>query len=199
MKVEIEAKFLDIDVEKIRGKLKEIGAVQKHPERLMKRKNFDFSDFRLEKNGGWVRVRDEGDKITLSYKQLNERSLHGTKEVTVEIDNFDNTCLFLQAIGLKNYSYQETKRESWDFDGTEIEIDTWPWVPSFVEIEGKSEESVRMASKMLGLDWQKALFGSVEIVYQSYYNVTEEEVDSWEEMKFGQVPEWLRGRKLKNN
>ncbi|MFZ5391605.1 MAG: class IV adenylate cyclase [Patescibacteria group bacterium] len=195
MKVEIEAKFLDIDVEKIRENLKKIGAVQKNPERLMKRKNFDFSDFRLEKNGGWVRVRDEGDKITLSYKQLNERSLHGTKEVVVEIDNFDNACLFLQAIGLKNYSYQETKRESWDFDGTEIEIDTWPWVPSFVEIEGKSEEDVRLVTTKLGLDWQKALFGSVEIVYQSYYNVTEEEVDSWEEMRLGPVPEWLEGKR----
>ncbi len=80
MQTEIEAKFLDVDVEALRKKLEEIGATQEHPEIFMKRKVFDYPDSRLEKKGGWIRVRDEGEKITLSYKQLNDRSLHGTKK-----------------------------------------------------------------------------------------------------------------------
>ena len=198
MKVEIEAKFLNINVEEIRKKLKDMGAKLKYPERLMKRKNFDYPDWRLEKEGGWVRVRDEGNRITLSYKQLSERTLHGTKEASIVVNDFDDTCAILQAIGLVNYSYQETKRESWDFNGTEIEIDNWPWVPTFLEIEGKGENEVRELAEKLGLDWNKALFGSVEIVYQAYYNVTEEEVDSWEEMRLGSVPEWLEKLTINN-
>jgi adenylate cyclase class 2 len=163
----------------------------------MRRKNFDYPDFRLEKNGGWVRVRDEGDKVTLSYKQLNDRTLTGTKEVSLIVNNFDETCLFLSSIGLVSYSYQETERESWMLDGVEIEIDNWPWVPTFLEIEGQTEEEVKEVAKKLNLDWNDALFGSVEIVYQRYFDVTEKEVDSWEEMKLGKVPEWLSKKRRK--
>lgn len=196
MKTEIEAKFLDVDIYKFRKKLKKIGAIVKQPLRLMRRKNFDFSDFRLEKDGGWVRVRDEGDRVTLSYKQLNERTLHGTKEVTIVVDSFEETCVFLESIGLKNYSYQETKRESWILEEVEIEIDTWPWVPEFIEIEGKSENEVKSMAEKLNLDWEKALFGSVEIVYQQYYDVSEEEVDGWREMKLTEIPKWLEKKNL---
>ena len=49
MKTELEAKFLNVDVDKIRVKLKEVGAVLKYSERFMKRKVFDYPDKRLMK------------------------------------------------------------------------------------------------------------------------------------------------------
>ncbi len=195
MKTEIEAKFLNIDFSEIRKKLLHLGATPIHPERLMKRQNFDYPDYRLKKSNGWIRVRDEGNKITLSYKQLNTRTLHGTKEISVQVNNFTDTCLFLKTISLVDYSYQETKRESWLFEKTEIELDTWPWIPPFMEIEGPSEKAVKYLANQLELDWSQALFGSVEIVYQNYYNVTEAEVDSWPEIKFKPVPSWLAKKK----
>ena len=111
METEIEAKFLNIDPAQLRIKLQALGATQEHPEKLMKRKTFDDRDGRLNKVGGWIRLRDEGGKITLSYKQLNDRTLYGTKEITVSVDNFDATCLLLEAVGFTQKSYQETKRE----------------------------------------------------------------------------------------
>src|SRR3989344_9044890 len=113
MNTEIEAKFLDIDPVSFRTRLRDAGASQEHPERLMKRKTFDDKNGSMYKIGGWVRVRDEGDKVTLSYKQLDNRTLHGTREISVVVDDFDKTCLLLEAIGLKAKSYQETKREKW--------------------------------------------------------------------------------------
>ena len=95
MKTEIEAKFLDIDVDNLRGILRSIGASQVQLERLMKRRIYDFPNNSLDKIGGWVRVRDEGDKTTLSYKQQNDDSLHGTKEVNVVVGDFESTCDFL--------------------------------------------------------------------------------------------------------
>ena len=109
METEIEAKFLEIDVDSLRKKLVSLNAKLIHKERLMKRKSFDYSDYRLLKIGGWIRVRDEGDKITLSYKQLNDRTLHGTKEVTIEVNEFDKACQLLSSIGLVQKSNQETK------------------------------------------------------------------------------------------
>jgi adenylate cyclase class 2 len=191
METEIEAKWLNIDTVAFRKTLHKVGASLVVPERLMSRRVFDYPDHRLEKIGGWIRVRDEGDKVTMSYKQLNDRTLHGTKEVTVIVDDFDNGCNFLESIGLVGNSFQETKRESWKLGGVEIEIDTWPWIPSFVELEAKTEETLKDAAKILGLDYADALHGSVETAYQAVYDVTEEEIDNWAEIRFIDVPEWL--------
>jgi len=195
MKTELEAKFLDINIDELRELLKSNHATLIHEERLMRRKNFDYSDSRLEKIGGWIRVRDEGDKITLAYKQLVNRTLEGTKEIEVIVEEFDKTCNFLLAIGLINFSFQESKRERWDLDGIEVTIDTWPWIPTFVELEGESEEKLRESALKLKLDWSKALHGSVEIAYQAYYNVTDEEIYKWDNVTFTSTPDWLEMRK----
>ena len=192
MKTEIEAKFLNVDVNNLREKLKSIGAILEYPERLMKRKVFDYPDQKLRKIGAWIRVRDEGErKITLSYKQLLDRTLHGTKEITLEVNDFDVMCDFLQACGFDSKSYQETKREKWTLGESEITIDTWPWIPTFVEIESETEEEIRKVANLLGFEWSKALHGSVETAYQDLFNVTEDEIDGWEEITFTPVPDWL--------
>jgi adenylate cyclase class 2 len=192
MKTEIEAKWLKVDTGKTREKLKKIGAVLEYPERLMKRKVFDYADGRLRKDGAWIRVRDEGDgKITLSYKKLLDRTLHGTKEITLDVSDFETACDFIQACGFDCKSFQETRREKWILNGSEITIDTWPWIPTFVEIESETEEEIRKVSKLLGFDWKDALHGSVETAYQEVFNVTEDEIDGWEEITFVPVPDWL--------
>ncbi len=89
METEIEAIFLDISFDKLRQQLKELGAKLVYGERLMRRQAFDLPDWSLKNKGGWMmRVRDEGDKITLSYKQEAYRSLYGTKEITVLVSDF---------------------------------------------------------------------------------------------------------------
>ena len=195
METEIEAKWLNIDKDAIRQKLRSVGANLVTKERKMIRSVFDYPDMRLEKVGGWVRVRDEADKVTMSYKQLNDRSVHGTKEVNLVVDNYENACSFLSAIGLAGNSIQETMRESWELDGSAIEIDTWPWIPAFVEIEAKSEQELRRTAKLLGLDFKDALHGSVETAYMAVYDVTEMDVDGWPEIRFGDVPSWLLAKK----
>ena len=196
METEIEAKFLNVNINSLRKTLKSLKTKLIHPEIIMHRKNFDYPDKRLQKIGGWIRVRNEGDKITLSYKQLNDRTHHGTKEVTINVNDFDKTCSLLSAIGLKQTSFHETKREKWILDDCEITIDTWPWIPTFIEIEGNNEKSVKETSKKLGLNWSEAMHGSVEIVYQKYYNVTEQEVDEWETITFTPVPKWLENKRI---
>ncbi|MEK7461694.1 MAG: CYTH domain-containing protein [Patescibacteria group bacterium] len=191
MNTEIEAKFTRIDPRNVRKRLIELGANLKQPERLMRRKNYDYGDNRLRKVGGWIRLRDEINRVTLAYKQLDDRTLYGTKEILITVENFEETAIFLTTIGLQIKSYQETKRESWLLEEVEVEIDTWPWVPSFVEIEGKDEESVKKTAKILGFDWGVAKHGSVENVYQEIFDVTEEEIDGWKEIVFSPIPAWL--------
>lgn len=195
MRTEVEAKFLNVNHDQLRKKLKELGAVCKRPVTVMRRQNFDYQDSQLEQKGGWIRVRDEGDKVTLAYKQLNDRTLHGTAEVNMVVNNFDIAVEFLLAIGMKRTSYQETKRESWQLGDIEIELDEWPWIKPFVEIEASTEKKLRQISKNLGLDWKKVLHGSVEIAYTAEYKMTEPEVNAISQLKFGPVPNWLEARR----
>jgi adenylate cyclase class 2 len=192
METEIEAKFLDIDSAAMRVKLKALGAELVYPEVLMKRKVFDHPTNKLS---DWFRVRDEGDAITMSYKKVIDRTVHGTKEISIEVSNFDNACAILAAAQLTSKSYQETRREKWILDDAEVTIDTWPWIPTFMEIEAPSEEKLKAAAEKLGLRWGDALYGSVEPAYQKYYDVTEKEIDNWTEIIFSSVPDWLLKRK----
>ncbi len=161
----------------------------------MRRKNFDFPNKQLEKIGGWVRVRDEGDKITLSYKQLNDRTLLGTKEITVAVNDFEGTCTFLRAVGLQEFALQETRREKWEFGACEVTIDTWPWIPTFLEVEAPDEEKLEATLVKLELQMENAVHGSVEIAYQKYFDVTDQEIYNWKTITFGPTPKWLEAKR----
>ncbi len=197
MKPEIEAKFLAVDHDALRQKLKEIGAECVQPMRVMKRQGYDFADGRLRKDkNGWVRVRDEGDKITMSYKQLNNRGLDGTHEVQLTIDSFEAGGAFLSALGLERNVYQVTKRESWRLGEFEIELDEWPWVKPYIEMEGPDEAGLKDLAAKMGLDWSKVCHGSVEIVYRGEYDVTDEDINGIPVIAFDQpIPDWLQKRR----
>ena len=190
MKAEIEAKFLNIDKENIRKLLKNIGAELVAPERLMNRAVFDG-----KRKSNYYRVRNEGDKITMSFKREDERSIDGMKEICLTVDNYDNAVEFLTSLAGAPKALQETYRESWIKDGVEIDIDTWPWIPPFIEIEGKSAEAVERLANELGLKMPDAEYGSVGIAYQQVFNVSEDDINHMPEIKFTDVPEWLEKRR----
>ena len=189
MQNEIEAQFLDVNKTTIRQKLKSIGAKLEKPEVLMRRTVFYTGDH------SFARVRDEGDKIVMTYKNVSDNhSILGTKEVNVCVDNYDDAILLLKGCGLKIKARQETKREIWHFDEVEICIDTWPWIPTFIEIEGPSEKSVWDTAKKLGLDKDQAKFGSVDTTYQHYFGVEPDVVNlHTPEILFDMTPpDWVK-------
>lgn len=163
----------------------------------MKRKNYDFADGRLDRErNGWVRVRDEGGKVTMSYKQLNSRDIDGTHEVSLVVDDFAAADSLLAELGLEAKAYQETRRESWRLERFEIELDEWPWVKPYIEIEGPDEASLKGLSSKLGLDWAEACHGSVEVVYRAVFDATDQEIDGIPSITFEEpVPAWLEARR----
>lgn len=167
MDTEIEAQFLDIDKENLRTKLKEVGAKLVKPEVLMRRIVFDLGPHEF------ARVRDEsGGKIVMTYKNVaDDKSILGTKEVNVLADDYENAILLLKSCGLKPKAEQESYRETWTLDEVEICIDTWPWLPTFAEVESPSEKAVWDTAQKLGLSRNKAKFGSVDTTYQHYYGI----------------------------
>lgn len=170
MPQEIEAKFLQVNVEKVRAKLREAGAVCEHPMRLMRRELFDYPDGRMQRpeNRQRLRLRDEGDKITFTYKRSAAGSNYA-HELETTVGSYEQTKEIMLAIGLEAYSYQESKRETWQFGEVEVVIDEWPWTKPYIEIEGPSEQSIQAAAAKLGFDWNDAAFGSADTVYRAEY------------------------------
>ncbi len=198
MQTEIEAKFLDIDHTQMRQKLKKIGAMCQQPMITMKRVNLDFADKALENKGGWLRIRDNGNKITLTYKQLESWSLHGVKEIETTVGDYVAAEQIMNAIGLVTKAYQITRRETWEYNGCEVVLDEWPWIKPLLEIEGPSENDVKELAAMLGLTWKDALFGSVEPAYMAEFNITEKEFYELKDINFDiKPPKWLEERRRK--
>lgn len=168
MEIEYEAKFLNIDKDEVRARLKKADAKLQRPEFLQRRWVLDLPSETRTK-GVWLRVRDEGDKITMSWKSQTGTAIDDQKELTVVVDDFDKAVQFLELLGCPPESYQETLRELWILDDAEITIDTWPFMEPFVEVEAKSETLVKKACEKVGFSWKDAFFSGVNHVYQRKY------------------------------
>lgn len=189
MNLEIEATFVEINKNELRAKLKAAGGKLIKPEILMRRIVFDTGEH------SFARVRDEGDRIVLTYKRQHNETLTGTEELNVEVSSYEDTIAILKASGLRAKADEESYRESWELNGTEIDIDTWPWIPSFVEIEGQSPEAVEKVATTLGFDMKDAIIGSVDEVYKLYYDVTSQYINyELSEIKFTAAPDELAKR-----
>lgn len=163
MKTEIEAMFADIDHEEVRAKLIALGGVCEQPMRDMRRALVETNQ--MKQDDAFLRVRDEGDKVTMTYKRHDDYGLHGTKEIEVIVSDFDATLELLKVSGLEPTTYQESRRETWKLGEVEVVLDEWPWIPTYIEIEGESEEAVKEVAAQLSLDWNVALHGGVDIIY----------------------------------
>ncbi|MDP3994847.1 MAG: class IV adenylate cyclase [bacterium] len=187
MYTEFEATFVNIDKDDIRTRLEKAGAKQIRKEYLQKRVVFNLPKGH-EIKGGWLRVRDEGNKITMSLKIVDGNKIENQKETQLIVDSFDQAVNLLETIGCIKKAYQESKRELWELDGTEITIDEWPFLEPFMEIEGKSEKDVKIISEKLGFDYRKAKFCAVDILYSEKYGISEDRINN-------HTPKILFGRK----
>ena len=167
MQSEIEAKFININHDDMRVKLKSIGAECEEPLRLMRR--VVVHNPVMNAKNAFMRVRDEGHRTTLTYKQFDADSIDGAKELEVVVSDFDTMVAALDESGLKHDTYQESKRENWRIGEVEIMLDEWPWLNTYMEIEGPNEAVVRKTAEQLGLSWDDAVFGGVANVYLSQY------------------------------
>ncbi|WP_149182606.1 class IV adenylate cyclase [Streptomyces sp. TRM49041] len=165
MKHEYEAKFLSVDVAALQAKLAALGATQTFPRTLLTRKIFENDAL---DNGQWIRLRDEGTRSTLTLKQVTDSTtIDGTTEIETEVTDLHAMADILRRIGLREVRYQENYREEWHLGEVAFDFDTWPDLPTFVEIEGPDEASVRKAAALLDLDYTEARFGSVDEIYKS--------------------------------
>jgi adenylate cyclase, class 2 len=150
---EIEIKIVDFNEPKLRAALKRSKAKYLGKSSL-KRLVFDAMPETSEQDE-LIRIRTDGNRTTLTWKYRDNRgkNIDNTDEIEVEVSDFDKTAKIISKIwkGTRPYR-QETKLEKWDYKGVEVAICTWPLVPQFIEVEGKTEKAVRSAVRELGIE-----------------------------------------------
>lgn len=168
MALEIEAKFLQVDMADCRARLAAEGFTLTGPWRLLRRYTFLLTENVENLDGAkWGRVRDEGDRITMTYKHAFDRSrIDGTEEVEFEVSDFDAAVEFMGKLGFANRLYQENYRETWRKGEVEVTLNEWPALAPLVEVEAPDAGSVHTVSAALGFDFSKAVFGGVGTIYK---------------------------------
>lgn len=174
MSKEIETKVLDIDPEEIKNRLEEKGA-ERRKDAVMKRWVFDIDPENYE----WIRLRDNGKKVTIAYKNKSNQDISGTREIETEIGDFEKAYKLLSRLDFKETYYQENKRTAYQLEDIEFTIDKWPRIPPYLEVESNSEEKVKEGLEILGLREEDAGNISVKDVYSRY----REDLHSYEELK----------------
>lgn len=101
MHIEYEVRVLEINVKEIEKKLKEVGA-KFCWDHLQKRYVYDFMP-KIE--GKWIRLRTNGDKTTLTIKNIVSSQIDGTQELEIVVDDFEKTNSILNELGFVAKGY----------------------------------------------------------------------------------------------
>lgn len=168
MAKEREVTILNIKEEDLIKKLLDNGAVFKD-EFLQRRYTYDFTPALKNK---WIRLRTNGKKTTLTIKEIKDKkAIDGTEELEVLVGDFDIMNKILKELGYVYRNYQENYRKIYMIDEVEVSIDSWPMIPTYAEIEGKSNEAVISVLNKLGYSLDEATTLDVTSIYNEVYGI----------------------------
>ena len=119
----------------------------------------------------WIRVRQTNDKTTIAVKHIladNGTGLQQMLETEIDVPSIKEANNLLEALGYSYKSYQEKERITYILDGYEIDIDTWPGIPTYFEVEGESEEDLENILNKLGYSMKDTISCTADDVYRKY-------------------------------
>ena len=168
--IEYEVRVLEIDHDEMIKKLESMGA-KKIKEGMQRRYVYDFNPIQKHK---YIRVRTDGDKTTLTIKKVEKETIDRTKELEIEVSDFEKTNEILKQLGYIPKGYQENKRTEYVLDDVYFDLDRWPLIPEFMEIEGKNSDDVlKMVDRLNILNNKVIESGAYE-----YYGIDSTELEN---------------------
>ena len=167
MQTEIETRFIDINKDELVKKLVSLGAIDKGEEKL-EEIIFHPADMSWIGKGRFVRLRKTRDKIKLTYKENVKQAIDSAQEIELEVSNLEKCSELFSKIGLAPMRRLEKYRHTFELSDVTIDIDTWPKIPVYVELEGPSVKSLKEACEKLGMDWEKRFDADARGVFKHY-------------------------------
>lgn len=134
----------------------------------------EFKEFMKQfrnNNKKWIRVRQTNDKTTIAVKHIlapNNTNLQQMMENEIEVSSINQANSILEALGFSYKSYQEKRRVSYKLMGHEIDIDSWPGIPTYFEVEVENEEDLRDFLDVLGYKIEDTVSCTADQVYEMY-------------------------------
>ena len=177
---EIETKVLDINADEVIEKLTFLDA-EKIQETRLSVTWYRPKGIKEGEDPWFLRMRSNSDGVnTVTWKAKSDilGTVRKHKEIDFKVESTEELSDLFEEIGLEIYAYQEKDRTSFKLDNWIIEIDQYPKMPVFLEIEGDSEEHINEAIKKLGLEKNKTWADGERTLIQDTYGL------DWYDMKF---------------
>lgn len=119
----------------------------------------------------YLRVRDEGFRITMTFKDNIDKKF--CNEYEVNIDDFDTGVKILIGLGCKKKYYYEKIREIHHIKDTMIAFDLNPGKPERMEVESKNIKTLNKITKKLGLNIEdRFIYGVTPDIYYKLFGIT---------------------------
>ena len=162
MAQEYETQVLEVGDEVISGKLRNLGA--KEEAEVLQRRWVYYID-----EDNWVRLRQAGDRTEITYKNKKGTGVSETEEIEIVVDSFEKSAeLLLRLKFFTEKYYQENKRKKFVLNDIEFTLDTWPQIPTILEVEAKSEVKVAEGLKLIGLTGKDIGHEGMVRIYKRY-------------------------------
>ena len=153
---EIEVKILEVDTLYITQKLESWGAKNVFDGEV-NASYYDFSNGRLKDNNRFLRLRKKGSTVELTLKEkVEHEEAKIMQEYEVNVTDFEIMQKILYGLGLLEIKVARKHRTSYLLDEVHFELDTFPGIPTFLEIEASNMERVREYVQKLGYSMQDA-------------------------------------------
>ena len=165
MEKEIETRFLEINKESLISKLISLGALDKGEEKL---EQIIFKSKLWDHKGKFIRLRKTHGKFKLTYKEQIDLTIDGAREIEFEVSDWNKCILFLEKSGITAIRNIEKYRHTLVINNVYFDIDTWPKIPAYVEVEGPSIEAIKEACSLVGLNWENKFDGTPWEVFMHY-------------------------------
>ena len=180
MAYETETKILNVDKVEIEQKLGSLGAKKILDTKFVV--DWFWEPGTEEGKEPWfLRIRTDGEgNSEVTWKARSEKlgKSRTHKEINFKVGDADAAREFLEELQLENNAHQEKLRTSWELKDWRFDLDQYPGMPAYLEIEGKSEDHIREAIGLLGLESHKASNEGERILIQKEYGL------DWYQMTF---------------
>ena len=88
-------------------------------------------------------------------------------ETEILVNSIEETNELLENLGFYARSYQEKKRVKYILNNHEIDIDTWPKLPTYFEVEGNDKKDLEKILNLLGYSFEEAVSCTVDDIYNT--------------------------------
>ena len=117
----------------------------------------------------WIRLRQDGEivEITIKYIYSNKANynIDEVKEIEIKADNFEMANKLIEEMGYYRKKLAEKQRDSYSYQGMDIEIDEWPLLEPYIEIEGNNIDKIYELANLLGYSKEQTRVMNTEDVY----------------------------------